>query len=245
MGIFLMILSIVLLPLGIYFVFFTFIFCRRYPTLFSGGFDVGILLVCVLGLVSFGPGKLLIPAYVYNMWGVWAIIYWLLIYYLASYCICNACRNYVVIYNCDFEEFMHCIADVSKRLDRRFFLEERTLHLPKIGLHCVIGGSYYNLLDKLKSKLRTHKITEEDVWKEAKNNYSRYIFLQLTGSPASDPVWELFKSELAEACHNVKNNTRKLPILYGFIAGSILVFSLANITTDLQTLQNIFIDYWN
>ncbi|MDR1484166.1 MAG: hypothetical protein LBT09_05035 [Planctomycetaceae bacterium] len=236
--------SFVLLPLGIYFAVFTFICCRRNPTFFNGGSDVAILLFGVFGLVSFGPGKLLIPMYVYNMWGVWAVLYWLMIYYLVSYCICNVCRNYAVIYNCDFDRVMGCISEVAGRLDRRFYIEERVLHLPVFGLHCVIGGCYYELLDKLRDKLRRKGKKVEEASESGKYR-SGYIFVKLTGSRANDPAWELFQRELADACRNLPIGRRRLPVLYGLLAGVILVYFLANFTTDWQTLQNIFTDYWS
>jgi hypothetical protein len=236
--------SFVLLPLGLYFAMLTFVCCRRCPTFFSGGFDVAILLLGIFGVVSFGPGKLFIPIFVYSWWGVWAVWYWILLYYLAAYCICEACRNYVIIYNCDFDRVMECIAEVANRLDRRSYIEERVLHLPVFGLHCVIGGSYYELMDKLKEKLRLRNKSTE-MTTESDKHRSGYISLKLTGTKVNDPAWELFQRELYEACCNLQTDRYRLPILYGFIAGLILVYSFANITTDLQTLKNVFIDYWS
>ncbi|MDR2345485.1 MAG: hypothetical protein LBE18_05410 [Planctomycetaceae bacterium] len=236
-------LSLVLLPLGLYFAIFTFIFCRRRPTLFNGALDIAILMFGVFGLISLGPGKLLIPIYVYSTWEVWAILYWITLYYLLSYCICNACRNYIVIYNCEIEKLMNCISNVSERLDKRFHIEERTLHLPTFGIHCVIGGTYYDLIDKLRNKKNNNSNNNTEL-DEFNKNYSSYVFLKLIGSRVNSPAWELFQRELSEECSNLKTKRYKLPIVYGFFAGSILVYSLANIFTDFNTLQKIFTDYW-
>ncbi|MDR1479861.1 MAG: hypothetical protein LBJ00_13085 [Planctomycetaceae bacterium] len=235
--------SFILLPLGIYFAVFTFIFCRRYPTVWSGGFDVGFLLFGVVGLLSFGPGKLLIPMYVYITWGAWAVLYWVLIYYVISYCVCNACRNYVIIYNCEFERIIACISELAARLDRRYYIDERVLHLPLIGLHCVIGGSHCDAEDKLLEKsLRKGKSYNEAI--EAQKKRVGYVFLKLTGTRANDPAWALFQKELSASCRNLRVNKHKLPFLYSFIAGAILLYSFTNITTDFQTLKTLFIDYW-
>ncbi|MDR1290754.1 MAG: hypothetical protein LBK06_06100, partial [Planctomycetaceae bacterium] len=187
----------------------------------------------------------LIPMYVYNSWGFWSVFYWVLIYYLISYCVCNNCRNYAIIYNCEFECVMSCISELAGRLDRRYYIEERVLHLPVFGLHCVIGGSYYELEDKLREKARRkgRGKSYDDVI-EAQRNRPGYIFLKLTGSKASEPAWELFQRELSDSCRNLRTNRYRLPFMYGFLAGSILVYSLTNIATDLQSLQALFVEYW-
>jgi hypothetical protein len=138
---------------------------------------------------------------------------------------------------------MNCIFEVANRLDRRYYVEDRVLHLPAFGLHCVIGGSYYDFLDKLRDKLRRRGKSDEDTHESIKFRLG-YIFLKLTGARANDPAWELFQAELSEACCNLQMNKRRLPFLYGILAGIILVYFAANISTDLQTLQNTLADYW-
>ncbi|MDR2762374.1 MAG: hypothetical protein LBB88_07220 [Planctomycetaceae bacterium] len=239
--------SFALLPIGIYFAIFTFIFCKRRPTFLSGSSDIGILLLGIFGLVSFGPGKILIPLYVYRTWGAWSILFWMMIYYLAAYCICNSRSNCAIIYNCNFMQLVECITTLSKRLDMRFYIEDRTIHLPTLGLHCVIDGSFCEKEDKVQMKIRQiiQKDPASNVIVYSGSDHSNYVSLKLSGTRLNNPAWELFQRELSEACSNLKSERRTLSFLYGILAGAILFYSLSSIPTDFQTLQTIFSDYWS
>jgi hypothetical protein len=129
----------------------------------------------------------------------------------------------------------------------RFYIEDRTIHLPTLGLHCVIDGSFCEKEDKVQMKIRQiiQKDPASNVIVYSGSDHSNYVSLKLSGTRLNNPAWELFQRELSEACSNLKSERRTLSFLYGILAGAILFYSLSSIPTDFQTLQTIFSDYWS
>jgi hypothetical protein len=237
--------AIAFLPLGLYFAVLTFMISRRRPLLLNGRTDAALLSFGLFGLISLGPGKLLIPLYIFNAWGMWSIFYWLLFYFLVTYFICNQCSNYAVIYNCNFEQIKNSIASVAKQFDANCHFDENFFYIPLLGIQLTIRSG--NKVDRVERNVADDsKKPKNDVAKSgvAKRNRNGHVFLQLVETTTGEVGWNLFQRELSIVCSNLQTKEYKFPFMLGFIAGFFLTYSFSNFTNELQTMQNIFADYW-
>jgi hypothetical protein len=108
-----------LLPLVLYLAFLTRLHFRQTPTVLNGSLDFTLLAWGLFGLVSLGPGRLIIPLYVFTAWGIFTWIFWLGFYFVATLLLARPFRNRLVVYHCQRELVLPAFFTLTRQIDPR------------------------------------------------------------------------------------------------------------------------------
>ena len=110
-------LALALLPLLGYFAFLAVLYLRRTPTVLNGALDFTLLAWGLFGLVTLGPGKMIIPIYVFAAWNVLTWGFWVGSYFAAVYFLAMQFRNRFVVYHCQREVLLPAFYTLARRID--------------------------------------------------------------------------------------------------------------------------------
>jgi len=137
-------LALALLPLVCYFAFLTGLYFRQTPTVFNGSLDFALLAWGLFGLITFGPGRLIIPLYVFSAWGIYTWIFWFGFYFAITHFFALQFRNRLVIYHCQRELVLPAFFTLAKQMDAKAEWSGHVLSLHGLGIQwSVIGNRGY------------------------------------------------------------------------------------------------------
>jgi hypothetical protein len=132
-------LAFTLFPFAVYLAVLAFFHSRRTPTVLGGDADFMLLAAGLLGAVTFGPGRLLIPLYVLTAWGILTWVFWFGFYFVLVLFITRYLTHRTVIYHCRREMMLPGLFAMSRYLDPSSDLRGNVLTLPGFGLQWTIS----------------------------------------------------------------------------------------------------------
>lgn len=127
-------LSLALLPLVCYFAFLTGLHFRKTPTVLNGSLDVQLLTWGLFGLISLGPGRLVIPLYVFATWGIFTWFFWLGFYFVATLLLARSFRNRLIVYHCRRELVLPAFFTLASQIDPKTEWSGYVLSLHGLGV---------------------------------------------------------------------------------------------------------------
>jgi hypothetical protein len=191
-----------LLPLAGYFFWLAFLQIRRKPTVLNGVQDFMFLSSGLFGLLTLGPGRLLIPIGVLAFWGWFVWLFWAAFYFSIAYLIAQQLTQRIVIYHCPFAVFVPKLIEHIQELDQQFRFEGNVLFLPDFGIQCTITGD------------------------------AQHLVLKSTGFNQDSLKWRLFEQNVAAVCFPLRNSSKTMAIVWGIfflILLAIACFSVRDI----------------
>ena len=210
-------IGLALFPLAVYFFLLGAFHFRRTPTVLSGEQDFMLLAGGLFGLMTFGPGRLLIPLNILTFWHIFAWGFWTLFYFLLAYMVTQYRRHRkTVIYHCPIPVFVPKLFELGCRFDPAARLDGNVLFLPGLGVQCTINGDLYG----------------------------GHIILLETGSFQDRLRWLQFQRGVRSLCRTLPIPTF-LPGNALFFTGlGCLFFTGGLYFADFPRLLEVFADYW-
>jgi hypothetical protein len=134
------------LPLICYIFGLTFLHIRRRPTIINGGWDFMLLSCGLFGLITLGPGRLLIPMNVLTFWGSTVWLFWTAFYFAVAHLIAHQLPKRIIVYGSSFNVFVPKLIELAKEIDSQVRFEGNVLFLPDAGIQCSIHGGFFYLI---------------------------------------------------------------------------------------------------
>lgn len=127
-------LAIALLPLVLYFVFLTCLYFWKTPTVLNGSLDFSLIAWGLFGFITLGPGRLIIPIYVFTAWGVLTWFFWVGFYFLVVVALSRQFRNRIVVYHCRRELVLPAFFTLARQIDPKTEWAGNVLSLHGLGV---------------------------------------------------------------------------------------------------------------
>jgi hypothetical protein len=205
-------------PLACYFFWLTLLQNRRQPAIFNGVQDFMFLSCGLFGLLTLGPGRLLIPVGVMTFWG-WSIwLFWTAFYFSMAYLFAQKLSQRIVIYHCPSDIFVPKLIEYAQKLDPQTRFEGNVLFLPDFGIQCTVMG---------------------DTW-------GQHLVLKPTGNNQDSLKWQVFEQNTVTACALLQNPSSRKAVFVGIFFFILLLLTITGfVVYEVSTLVDIFFDYWN
>ena len=136
-------LVLALLPLVAYLAFLGSLHLRKTPTVLNGAHDFALLAWGLFGLITLGPGRLIIPLYVFTAWGIYTWIFWFGFYLATVYFLSLPFKNRLIVYHCRRELVLPAFFTLCRQIDPKAEWSGNVLSLHGLGVQwSVITGRY-------------------------------------------------------------------------------------------------------
>lgn len=209
-------LALALLPLTAYFAFLTLMQFRRCPTLISGEVDFSLLAWGLFGFVSLGAGKLLIPLYLFNAWGLFTWLFWLCFYFVATIYTAKCFRCQWVIYHVRRESVLPAMFDLARQIDPKAEWCGNVLSLHGLQIQWSIVG----------------------------DSFGGHLSLKPTQPAAYNPYMEMLRGKFAGLCRSLSVSPQRIRwafLLLTFACAAAAGWDLCRHFTEMLHIAN---DYW-
>lgn len=210
-------LAFALIPLGLYFGVLAVLENRRSPTVLSGRQDLVLLSGGLFGLLTCGPGRLLIPLPVLAHWGLGVWVFWIMFYFLAVYVATRFLNRRLVVYHCPIERLIPHLTELGERLDPGARLEGNVFHLPALGVQCALE----------------------------RGAYGGYVLLSATGPHQNRDGWSLFERELGGRCRGDRIAPGRMRVVWSALAFLTLLIAGCALAAHFSEIVNVYFDYWS
>jgi hypothetical protein len=207
--------SLAFLPLAGYFFWLALLNVCRKPTVISGERDFMLLSCGLFGLLTLGPGRLLIPMNVLAFWGLAIWLFWTAFYFASVHLIARQVVGRVVIYHCPFDVFVPKLLELSKELDSQARLDGNVLFLPAFGIQCSLTG---------------HALGE-------------HLLLAKTGQEQDGLKWTIFVQYIAVRCRDFQVPSKISFILWSVFALTLSAVVISAVL-EYPVLLETFFDHW-
>ena len=160
-------LVLALLPLGFYLAFLTCLHFRQNPTLLNGSSDFSLLAWGLFGLITLGPGRLMIPIYVFSAWEEYTWFFWICFYYVITHSLAFLFAGRMIVYNSKREIVLPAFFSLARQIDPKTEWSGNVLSMHGLGLQwSVTNGQYGNYLLFIPTNPRQKHPQKEDVQKQ-------------------------------------------------------------------------------
>lgn len=208
-------IAFALFPLGVYFLLLALMGLRRRPTVLLGSQDTSLLGFGLVGLVTLGPGKLLIPLDLLAFWGIATWLFWCAFYFIVVYFVSERQTGRIVVYRTSASALIPRLTERAAVLDPRSRFEGNVLHLPALDVQCSLTES------------------------------AGCVLFQSTRSYRNRDGWRRFKHELDLLCrHSEVPAGRGLVVLWTTFAAGLFIVATIALIIDAPRLIELFSDYW-
>ncbi|MDR3181540.1 MAG: hypothetical protein LBT89_01240 [Planctomycetaceae bacterium] len=129
-----------LIPLVTYFVFLIYLYRRTKPTVLRSSTAFALLAWGLFGLLSLGPGRLVIPVYLFVFSGYDAWLCWTLLYFAVAAVIAKRLDG-IVVYHCRRETLLPALYKAAQELDAKAEWRGNVLSMYSYGLQWTVCGS--------------------------------------------------------------------------------------------------------
>ena len=205
------------IPLAVYFFVLTWFFMRRRPTLLSDTQDFMLLACGLFGLVTLGPGRLLIPLNILTFWGLSIWVFWTMFYFAAAYLLTLLrSRRKIVVYHYPVALFLPRLFELGRQFDPQARLDGNVLTLPGLGVQCSITA---DALDG-------------------------HLVLLATGLGQGRHRWFYFQRGLAALCRSTPVPVNRLAFFWAGLALVVLALAAWRLASDAPVLLESFLDHW-
>ena len=209
-------LALALLPLFGYFAFLTVLHFRQTPTVLNGSHDFTLLSWGLFGLITLGPGRLLIPLYVFSAWGVYTWIFWLGLYFAATHFLAMKFSNRLVVYHCQRELVMPAFFTLARNIDSKTEWSGHVLSLHGLGVQ----------------------------WSVISNKWGGCLVFVPTNPYQKNPHLEMLQEQLTTLCRTLIMPKKSSRWLWGTFTIGLLCLIIGLLIRDVPLLLQQFSDHW-
>jgi len=208
--------ALALLPLILYFVLLTVFHFRKTPTVLNGSLDVTLLAWGLFGLVTVGPGRLVIPLYVFTAWGVFTWVFWIGFYFLVVVALARQFKNRLVIYHCQRELVLPAFFSLARQIDPKTEWSGHVLSLHGLGVQWTVTGDRFG---------------------------GHLLFIPANPS-LSNPHQEMLQEQLTTLCQTLVMPKRRIRWFWGMLTFGLLFLAIGLLIADIPVIVQQFGDYW-
>ena len=209
-------LALALLPLLCYFVFLTSLYFRKTPTVLNGSLDFMLLAWGLFGLITLGPGRLVIPLYVFTAWGIASWLFWLGFYFVVVYTIAPQFKNRLVVYHCRRELVLPAFFSLARTIDPKTEWSGYVLSLHSLGVQ----------------------------WYVASDQYGGHLLFVPTCSRWRNPHREMLQEQLTNLCRTLVMPKNRIRWVWGILTFGLFCLVVGLLIRDFSVLPLQFCDYW-
>ena len=209
-------LALALLPLVLYLAFLTWLHLRKTPTVLNGSFDFTLLAWGLFGLITFGPGRLIIPLYVFTAWGVYTWIFWVGFYFLVTVALARQFKNRIVIYHCRRELVLPAFFTLARQIDPKTEWSGHVLSLHGLGVQWSVTG----------------------------DRFGGHLLFRPTNPFMKSPHLEMLQEQLTNLCRTLVMPKNKIRWLLGLLTFGLLCLAVGLLIKDFPMLVQQFNDHW-
>jgi len=209
-------LLLALLPLVCYFAFLTGLHFRKTPTVLNGALDVQLLTWGLFGLISFGPGRLVIPLYVFASWGIFTWFFWLGFYFVAALLLARPFRNRLIVYHCQRELVLPAFFSLAKQMDPKAEWSGHVLSLHGLGIQ----------------------------WSVTHNRWGGYLVFIPTNPCLRSFHQEMLQEQLTNLCRTLEMPKRKIRWFWGLLTLGLFGLAVGVFVGNFSEFVQQFDDYW-
>ena len=208
--------AIALLPLVLYCAFLTRLHFRQTPTVLNGSLDFSLLAWGLFGLVSLGPGRLIIPIYVFTAWGMLTWIFWLGFYFLVVRFLALQFKNRFVVYHCQRELVLPAFFTLAQKIDPKTEWSGHVLSLHGLGVQ----------------------------WAVTHDRYGGHLLFVPTNPYLKNPHQEMLQEQLTNLCRTLVMPKRRIRWFWTILTFSLLCLAFGLLFRDFSVLVQQFGDHW-
>ena len=205
-----------LLPLVCYFAFLTRLYFRQTPTVLNGSLDFTLLAWGLFGLMTLGPGRLLIPLYVFATWEIYTWIFWFGFYFTVIHFLSLQFRNRFVIYHCQRELVLPAFFALAQQIDPKTEWSGNVLSLHGLGLQ----------------------------WSVIGNKWSGCIQFIPTNPYQKNPHREMLQGQLTDLCRTLVMSKTRVRWFWATLTFVLLCVVIVLLFRDFSILVQQFSDHW-
>ena len=209
-------LVLALLPLVCYFAFLAKLYFRQTPTVLNGSLDFTLLAWGLFGLITLGPGRLIIPIYVFTAWGIYTWIFWFGFYFTVTHFLALQFRNRFVVYHCQRELALPAFFTLARQIDPKTEWSGSVLSLHGLGLQ----------------------------WSVACNNWNGCLLFVPTNPYQKNPHQEMLLKELTDLCRTLTMPKTKIRWFWAVLTSSLLCLVIILFIRDFSMLFQQFSEHW-
>ena len=209
-------LPLALLPLVFYFAFLTRLHFRQTPTVLNGSLDFQLLAWGLFGLVSLGPGRLMIPLYVFTAWGIYTWIFWLCAYFVCVRILARLFKNRLVVYHCQRELVLPPFFTLAQQIDPKTEWSGNVLSLHGLGVQ----------------------------WSVIHDRLGGYLLFVPTNPYLKNPHQEMLQAHLTTLCRTLIMPKRGIRWFWGILTFSLLCLVIGLLLRDFSGIIHQLNDYW-
>ena len=209
-------LAFALLPLVFYVAFLTHLHFRSTPTVLNGSQDFTLLAWGLFGLVTFGPGRLIIPLYVFTAWGVFTWVFWVGFYFLVVVALARQFKNRLVVYHCRRELVLPAFFTLTRQIDPKTEWAGNVLSLHGLGVQ----------------------------WSVTSDRFGGHMLFVPTNPTIKHPHQEMLQEQLTTLCRTQVMPKSRLRWFWGLLSIVLLCLVVGLLIRDLPMIVEQFRDYW-
>jgi len=209
-------LALALFPLILYFAFLTRLHFRKTPTVLNGSLDFSLLAWGLFGLVTFGPGRLIIPIYVFTAWGIFTWLFWGGFYFLVVVALARLLKNRFVIYHCRRELVLPAFFTLAQKIDPKTEWNGNVLSLHGLGVQWSITG----------------------------DRFGGHLLFIPTNPSLNNPHQEMLQEQLTNLCRTLTIPNGRIRWFWGILTFGLLCLAVVLLIRDFPVILQQFSDYW-
>ena len=209
-------LAFALIPLLCYCAFLTSLYFRKTPTVLNGSLDFMLLAWGLFGLITLGPGRLVIPLYVFTAWGVYTWIFWLGFYFVVARATASQFKNRLVVYHCRRELVLPAFFSLSREIDPKTEWGGYVLSLHGLGVQ----------------------------WSVVGDQHGGHLLFIPTSPILKNPHREMLQEQLTNLCRKLVMPKNQLRWFWGIFTFGLLCLVIGLLIRDFSVLAPQFNDYW-
>ena len=208
--------ALALLPLVLYFAFLTWLHFRKTPTVLNGSLDFTFLAWGLFGLITLGPGRLVIPLYVFTAWGVFTWFFWFGFYYAVVHFLSLQFRNRFIVYHCRRELVLPSFFTLVRQIDPKTEWSGHVLSLHGLGVQ----------------------------WSVITDRFGGYLLFLPTNPHWKNPHREMVQEQLTNLCRTLTMPKENIRWFWAVLTVGLLCLVAGVLIWELPALQQQFCDYW-
>ena len=209
-------LAFALLPLVSYCAFLTVLHFRKTPTVLNGEFDFILLAWGLFGLFSLGPGRLIIPLYVFAAWGVYSWLFWTGFYFVIVQILARQFKDRMIVYHGQRELLVPAFFSLARQIDPKTDWSGNVLSLHGLGVQ----------------------------WSVTHDRFGGHILFVPTNSHWKNPHCEMLQEQLTQLCRTLEMPNRAIRWFWGILTFDLLCLVIGLLLWDFPAVILRYSDYW-
>lgn len=209
-------IAIALLPFLCYITFLTSLHFRRTPTVISGSLDFSLLAWGLFGMITLGPGRLIIPLYVFTAWGIFTWIFWFGFYFVVVHVFASRFHGRMVLYHVRRELVLPRFFTLLRDIDPKTEWAGNVLSLYGLGMQ----------------------------WSVSCDSCGAHMLFLPTDSGRNNPHQEIVRQQLTELCRTLVIPKNPIRWVWGFFTLALGGLVIGIFVRNFPALIGQFNEYW-